>query len=224
MKANLLPALEFLTQLERNNNKAWFEENRPAYDAARAAVEDFLESIIDALRTSDQLGDLTAKQCLMRIRRDIRFSRDKSPYNTAISAVIAPGGRKSGRMGYYISIGTENRTIVAGGLYSPTPEQLARFRKAIDSDASRLRTLVKAKAFVEHFGQIAGEKLKTAPKGYERTHPEIDLLQLKQVIVMRHFADAEIVKPDFPERVVSACKAMKPFVTWLDETVGQTAK
>ena len=216
----LQPALQFLAQLERNNNKAWFEENRPAYDAARAAVEDFLEAVIDALRNTDQLGDLTAKQCLMRIHRDIRFSRDKSPYNTAISASIAPGGRKSGKMGYYISVGPGNRTIVAGGLYSPTPEQLARFRKAIESDASRLRAIAKARPFVEHFGQIAGEKLKTAPKGYERTHPEIDLLQLKQAIVIRHFTDAEIVKPNFPERVVAACKAMKPFLTWLDEKVG----
>ena len=216
----LQPALQFLARLERNNNKAWFEENRPAYDAARAAVEDFLEAVIDALRNTDQLGDLTAKQCLMRIHRDIRFSRDKSPYNTAISASIAPGGRKSGKMGYYISVGPGNRTIVAGGLYSPTPEQLARFRKAIESDASRLRAIAKARPFVEHFGQIAGEKLKTAPKGYDRAHPEIDLLQLKQAIVIRHFNDAEIVKADFPERVVAACKAMKPFVTWLDETAG----
>jgi len=216
----LQPALQFLAQLERNNNKAWFEENRPAYDAARAAVEDFLEAVIDALRNTDQLGDLTAKQCLMRIHRDIRFSRDKSPYNTAISASIAPGGRKSGKMGYYISVGPGNRTIVAGGLYSPTPEQLARFRKAIESDASRLRAIAKARPFVEHFGQIAGEKLKTAPKGYDRAHPDIDLLQLKQAIVIRHFTDAEILKPDFPERVVAACKAMKPFVTWLDETAG----
>ena len=216
----LQPALQFLAQLERNNNKAWFEENRPAYDAARAAVEDFLEAVIDALRNTDPLGDLTAKQCLMRIHRDIRFSRDKSPYNTAISASIAPGGRKSGKMGYYISVGPQDRSIVAGGLYSPTPEQLARFRKAIESDASELRAIARAKAFVEHFGQIAGEKLKTAPKGYERTHPEIDLLQLKQAIVIRHFTDAEIVKPDFPEHVVAACKAMKPFVTWLDETAG----
>ena len=220
MTTSLKSTLAFLSQLERNNNKAWFEENRPAYDAARAAVEDFLEAVIDALRNTDQLGDLTAKQCLMRIHRDIRFSRDKSPYNTAISASIAPGGRKSGKMGYYISVGPGNRTIVAGGLYSPTPEQLARFRKAIESDASRLRAIAKARPFVEHFGQIAGEKLKTAPKGYDRAHPDIDLLQLKQAIVIRHFTDAEILKPDFPERVVAACKAMKPFVTWLDETTG----
>ncbi len=220
MTATLKSTLEFLTQLERNNNKAWFEENRPAYDAARAAVEDFLEAVIDALRTSDQLGDLSAKQCLMRIHRDIRFSRDKSPYNTAISASIAPGGRKSGKMGYYVSVGPQDRSIVAGGLYSPTPEQLARFRKAIENDAGELRAIAKAKPFVEHFGQIAGEKLKTAPKGYERTHPDIDLLQLRQVIVIRHFTDAEILKPDFSAQVVAACRAMKPFVAWLDETAG----
>ena len=220
MTATLKSTLEFLTQLERNNNKAWFEENRPAYEAARGAVEDLLDTIIDALRNTDQLGDLSAKQCLMRIHRDIRFSRDKSPYNTAISASIAPGGRKSGKMGYYISIGPQDRSIVAGGLYSPTPEQLARFRKAVENDATGLRAIARARPFVEHFGQIAGERLKTAPKGYERTHPDIDLLQLKQVIVMRHFTDAEILKPDFPERVVAACKAMKPFVTWLDETTG----
>ncbi len=152
----------------------------------------------------------------MRINRDLRFSRDKSPYNTSLSAMVAPGGRKSGWQGYYISIGPHDRSLIVGGLYMPTPEQLSGFRRAVDLGAGELKEIIQAPAFVEQFGGIEGERLKTAPQGYARDHLEIDLLRLKQVTAVHHYPDSAVLVPDFPDQALRACRAMKPFLEYID--------
>ena len=101
----------------------------------------------------------------------------------------------------------------------PSPQQLERFRQAVDQHAATLKRITGEKAFVEQFGKIEGEHLKTAPKGYDRTHPEIELLQLKQVTVLHHLSDREILAGDFPEKAVAVCRAMKPFLNYLDEVL-----
>lgn len=216
---NLQPILTFLDELSQHNQKAWFDMNRAAYQEARDTFEGLVDTLIDELRASDQLQDLSAKECVARIHRDIRFSKDKSPYNTNFSAMIAPGGRKSTQQGYYISIGPQARSLVAGGLYMPSPEQIGRFRQAVDQNAVGLKRITANEDFVKQFGQIEGEKLKTAPKGYDRAHPEIELLQLKQVIVMHHFSDDEVLAGDFPQQAVTACRAMKPFLDYLNDAL-----
>jgi len=178
---NFSPILQFLEELSQNNQKTWFDANRPAYQSARGTFEDFINHLIDELRSSDELLGLSAKECIARIHRDIRFSNDKSPYHTNFSAMIAPGGRKSARLGYYISIGAHGQSLIAGGLYMPEPQQLSRFRQSVERNAEELKSLMREPAFIEQFGKIAGERLKTAPKGVDRNHPEIELLQLKQV-------------------------------------------
>jgi uncharacterized protein (TIGR02453 family) len=164
---------------------------------------------------------LTAGQCVARINRDIRFSKDKSPYKTGFGARIAPGGWKATRLGYYIHLEPKGQTMVAGGLYMPEPEQLARFRREIDRDATRFKQLTRAQSFLETFGTIRGERLKTAPQGYDRSHPEIELLQLKQVTVAHQFSDREVLAPDFPARAVAVCRTMKPFLDYLDDLLGE---
>ena len=213
---NLRPILSFLEDLSTHNNKVWFDENRPAYETARDTFEQFVDVLIDHLRASDQLQGVSAKDCVARINRDIRFSKDKSPYKTNFGATIAPGGRKATRLGYHISLAPQAQSLVAGGLYMPTPEQLACFREAIDKQAEVFKKLTRAKAFVEAFGAIEGERLKTAPQGYDRAHPEIELLQLKQVVVVHHFSDTEVLAHDFPGQVVAVCRAMKPFLDYLN--------
>src|SRR5436190_14956880 len=150
---NLRPILSFLDDLSRHNNKAWFDKNRPAYEEARETFEQFINRLIDELRAADHLQGLSAKECVSRINRDIRFSKDKSPYKTNLRALIAPGGRKATRLGYHISLGSQKHSLVAGGLYMPTPEQLSRFRQAIDADAAKFKKITRAKAFVEQFGK-----------------------------------------------------------------------
>jgi uncharacterized protein (TIGR02453 family) len=216
-KLNLGPVLKFLESLSLNNNKAWFDKHREEYESARDTFEKFVDDLIDKLRESDGLGDLTAKDCIPRINRDIRFSKDKSPYKTNFAATLAPGGKKAMLRGYHVSIGADEHSHIAGGLYMPTPEQLSKFRKAIASDASAFEKIVHAKPFVQHFGAVEGERLKTAPQGYDRDHPELELLQLKQVVAIHRFSVEDVLAPDFSKRIVTMSKAMKPFVDYLQE-------
>ena len=213
---DLTPILDFLDELRHHNNKAWFDQNRPAYETARETFERFIDAVIDEFRSADQLHDLTAKDCIFRLNRDVRFSKDKSPYKTNLGALIGPGGRKSMQEGYYISIEPEGKSLIAGGWYMPEAAQLAKFRKAIDRDASILKKIMRAKAFVTYFGSVEGEKLKTAPQGYDREHPEIELLRLKQITVMHHVSDQAVTAADFPRQTVAVCRAMRPFLDYLD--------
>jgi uncharacterized protein (TIGR02453 family) len=213
---NLLPILNFLDNLGQNNYKNWFDTHRADYETARKIFNDFIDYLIDEFRVSDNLQALSSKDCVTRIYRDIRFTRDKSPYHTNFSAIIAPGGKKSPEQGYYVSLQPHGQSLVAGGLYMPSPEQLDRFRQAIDRHAATFKHITGNPAFVEQFGKIEGERLKTAPKGYDRAHPEIELLQLKQVTALHHFSDQQVLAGDFPEKAVAVCQAMKPFLNYLD--------
>jgi len=216
---NLEPVLDFLNDLSQNNHKAWFDQNRPAYAAARSAFEQFIDGVIDAFREVDNLQGLAARECMPRINRDVRFSKDKSPYKTNLGALVAPGGWRATAQGYYISLQPHGQSMVAGGLYDPTSQQLDRFRQAIDRDAAGFRQITQAPDFVEVFGAVEGARLKIAPKGYDRDHPAIDLLQLKQILAMRRFQDEEVLAPDFAGRVVAACWAMRPFLKYLNDAL-----
>jgi uncharacterized protein (TIGR02453 family) len=216
---NFLPILNFLDNLSQNNYKAWFDANRTEYETARKIFNDFIDYLIDEFRISDNLQALSSKDCVTRIYRDIRFTRDKSPYHTNFSAIIAPGGKKSPEQGYYVSIQPHDQTLIAGGLYMPSPQHLERFRHAIDQDAAEFKAITGNKVFIEQFGKIEGERLKTAPKGYDRAHPEIELLQLKQVTVLHYFPDQAVLAGDFPEKALAACRAMKPFLNYLDDVM-----
>jgi uncharacterized protein (TIGR02453 family) len=209
-------ALRFLGELGQNNNKAWFDQHRSDYEAVRGVFYQFIDDLIDEFRVSDSLGGLSAKECVARIYRDIRFSKDKSPYKTNLSAIVAPGGWKTDAFGYFVSLGPRSQSMVAGGLHEPSPEQLNRFRQAIDIDAAKFRQVTHAREFIENFGAVEGERLKSAPKGYDREHPEIELLQLKQITVIHRFSDEEVVRPDFGDRVATTCRAMKPFLNYLE--------
>jgi uncharacterized protein (TIGR02453 family) len=215
-KVNLEPTLSFLSNLNNHNNKTWFEENRHEYETAREAFESFVNLLIDEFRVSDDLQDLIAKDCISRIYRDLRFSKDKSPYHTHMFATIAPGGKKTMRMGYHVAIHPQDRSILAGGMWEPSPEQLANFRQTIDKNASEFKKVANAKALTAYFGGIGGDKLKTAPQGYDRSHPEIELLQYKQVVVMHNFTDQQVLANDFFDQVVKGCHAMRPFLDYLD--------
>jgi uncharacterized protein (TIGR02453 family) len=212
---NLGSTLGFLDELSRNNNKAWFDSHRPPYEIARAAFEQFINNLIDEFRVSDHLEGLSAKVCVARIYRDVRFSRDKSPYKTNLAAMIAPGGWRSTRQGYYISIGAQEQSMVAGGLYNPSAEQLNRFRQAIDKDAAPFKKLTQARTFMDAFNTVEGNRLKTSPKGFDRTHPEIALLQLKQITVVHRFSEREVLGHDFIGKVAGVCRAMKPFLNYM---------
>jgi len=215
-KVALKPVLDFLSSLKGHNNKPWFEDNRAGYELARERFESFVDQLIREYGGTDDLGGITAKDCVMRIYRDTRFSKDKSPYKINMGATLAPGGKKSSRLGYHLHIQPHNESLIAGGLYMPSPEQLARFRKAIDQDAAPFKAILKDKEFKKYFGILEGEKLKTVPQGYSGEHPEIELLRFKQAVVVHHLSDVTVLAPTFSAHTKKVFKAMKPFLDYLN--------
>jgi len=213
---DLKPVLDFLRDLKGHNNKAWFEEHRAAYETARIHFENFVDQLISEYGGREDLGGITAKDSIMRIYRDTRFSKDKSPYKISMSATIAPGGKKSTSLGYHLHMQPNDETLIAGGLYMPTPEQLARFRRAIDQNAVPFKMVINDKEFKKYFGRLEGEKVKTVPQGYSRDHPEIELLRFKQVVVVHRLSDEMVLSPRFSTHVIKTFTAMKPFLDYLN--------
>ena len=123
---DLKRTLDFLSELKANNRKDWFDQHRVNYEDAKANFEAFVNGFISDFRTVEDFGAISARDCMFRINRDIRFSRDKSPYKPYLSAHIARGGRNSGNLGYYLQLAPGGESIIAGGLHTPSPEQLAQ--------------------------------------------------------------------------------------------------
>ncbi len=218
---DLKPTLKFLSSIKSNNNKPWFEAHRADYERARGEFEDLVDQLIVKLGAFEDMQGVTARDCVMRIYRDVRFSKDKSPYKIAMSASIGPGGRKAYRFQYFLHLEPGDRSIIAGGLHEPESAQINAFRTAIARDARKFKSIVSAPAFKRHFGTISGEKLKTAPQGIARDHPEIELLRLKEVVAVQILPDKTVLSPGLVAQVVDACKAMKPFLDYLSSVVAK---
>lgn len=217
--ADLKPMFDFLGGLQKNNNKAWFEKNRSAYEAAKGSFEALVDQLIFDFGKVEDLKGIGAKECVMRIYRDVRFSKDKSPYKTNMGASIGPGGKKSLRLSYYLHLAPHNESMIAGGLHMPESRSLNKFRSAIDQDAIPFQSIISAKTFKQYFGTIEGEKLKTAPQGYVREHPHIELLRLKEVVAVHRLSDERVLSPKFESHVIQVFTAMKPFLDYLNSVI-----
>ena len=216
---DLTVVLDFLSDLALNNERAWFAEHKTDYEKARLVFEGFVDEVILRLSAfQDGLAGLQAKECIMRIYRDMRFSRDKTPYNTWMTSVIAPGGRKSGRFGYGLRL-TPGGTMAGGGLWEAKSEQVTAFRRAVDRDPKAILALTRSSQFLRTFGSLQGEKLSKAPQGYASNHPAIEILKLKQVHAVRAFPDEAVCAPDFTDALVETFRVMKPFLDYLDRAV-----
>lgn len=218
MPQSLQATLDFLRDLRTHNERPWFEQNRPRYDVARASFEAFVTDVISGFDDIEELGSVSAKDCIYRLNRDIRFSPDKTPYKTHMAAVIGRGGRKSVERSYYVQIAPGD-SWVGGGLYAPSSEQLAAVRRSIAYDWRELDEIIHEPEFVRHFGGLEGESLKTAPQGYTRDHPAIDLLRRKQFLAGRSLSDVEVLSPDLTATILTLCKALKPFLTFLHDAL-----
>jgi uncharacterized protein (TIGR02453 family) len=212
---DLQSVLSFAGDLKQNNNRNWFQDHRSDFEVARARFEDYVAALINELSTTEPLADLTPKDCIFRLNRDLRFTKDKTPYKPYMSAYIAPGGRKSRLLGYYVHIEPGN-AMLAGGLYDPNPQQLVAWRESINRDPRPFKRIVENETFRKFFSEVGGERLKTIPRGYPKDHPEVDLLRLKSVTVTRHITDAEITSPAFFHETLETFEAMKPFLHYLD--------
>ena len=221
MPENLQFTLDYLLDLRFNNNKPWFDENRERYQHALANFEALVADILRQFAPVEDLGDTTVKECLFRINRDIRFTKDKTPYKSHLSAHIGKGGRKGSGRSYYVHV-EPGGSFIAGGVYAPEPEQLKRIRAAIAADnGKKLNVILAKKDFKRYFGKLDGEALKTAPKGYDSDHPAIDLLKHKQFVAFHKLDDEDVLKDDFAAHVITVCKALKPFEGYFHDILGE---
>lgn len=217
--------LGFLKKLNTNNNRDWFEKNKALYIAAKDDVEATVGAVLEGIRTYDKRIDpeLHARKTMFRIYRDTRFSANKTPYKNNLGASINPGGgRMAPAPGYYIHIQPGNKSFVAGGMWMPEAPQLAKIRQEIDYNLDEFRALLKAKEFKKFYVGLdndEGYQLARPPKGYAAENPAIDLLKYKSFTLSHVFTDEEVQAKNFHKNAVAACKAMYPFLSFLQRAI-----
>lgn len=190
METNLV--INFLQELCTNNNKEWFDSNRDYYLAAKAEVESIASGLIEHLNRFDSsIQGLEPKSCVFRIFRDARFAKDKPPYKTNFGMFFVPGGKKCIKAGYYLHI-EPDASFIGGGIYMPPSVELKKIRSHIFSNAEEFISILNEPAFSSTFGQLDGDRLKTAPKGFPKDFEHIDLLRLKSYVVAHSVSDSDV--------------------------------
>lgn len=212
--------LKFLTGLKKNNNKEWFEKNRPTYEAVKTAFIEVVNDVIKEVNKFDPtLGQLDGKSCLFRINRDVRFSNDKSPYKNNIGAYLSKGGKNSPASGYYMHV-QPGDCFVGGGIWMPDAERLGKIRQEIDYNFKDFKKIVESKSFQKTFKGLDTEsKLARPPKNYSPDNPAIEYLKLKSYVVGSTFKDDDVLSKDYTKKLVSVFKEMYPFITFLNQSV-----
>lgn len=220
--ALILPSsLNFLKLVKKNNNRDWFSEHKERYLSELSQLEAFATALLTEMNRHDVIETASGRASLHRIYRDTRFSKDKTPYKTNWSGSFSRAG-KARRGSYYFHIEPGN-SFVAGGFWGPNPPDLKLIRDELAWDATPLRTILASKSFRSTFGNLEGEQLKTAPKGYDPAHPAIDLLRYKQFLLRKRFTDAEVLSADFVHKASAAFKAMRPFLDFMSEVLSTDA-
>ncbi|MFT4033249.1 MAG: DUF2461 domain-containing protein [Siphonobacter sp.] len=209
-------SLHFLIELAHNNTREWFQANKKRWEGVKSNFEETIRDLIRRIGQFENLDGVRVQDCNYRIARDVRFSPDKSPYKTWLSASFGEGGRKSGKMDYYLHIQPGGESFLGGGMYEADAVQLAKFRQEVDYNSEGLKSIINAPEFLNHFGKPYGNSLKTAPKGYPKDHPEIELLRHTQLFFYHKFTDQEVTSPQFTEWVEKSCLILKPYLDFLN--------
>jgi len=206
---------KFLKDLSDNNHREWFNERKNLYKSSHEDAISLADELLSRLAQQDQIATQSGKKSLMRIYRDVRFSKDKSPYNPRWAGGF---GRVKPELrgGYYFQI-KPGETVIGGGFYGPNTDDLKLIRDHIAQDDQPLRAVLNDPGFKKVFGELQGEQLKTAPKGFEKDHPAIDLLRFKSMYVFRDFTDEEVTQPDFADKALETWKAIRPFFDVMTE-------
>ncbi|TCI91112.1 DUF2461 domain-containing protein [Tenacibaculum sp. M341] len=197
---------QFLEELSNNNDRDWFTENKNVYNDSLQNAKDVFSVIHDNLNMHDDIE----KQKIYRIYRDVRFSKDKTPYNPRFATSFSRGGAHL-RGGYFLQI-KPNETMLGGGFWQPEKDDLLRIRKEFEYDDEEIRDILAAPDFKKYFGGVLdGEELKTAPKGFDKNHPSIDLIRKKGFIATRTFSNKEVLSANFVAEIDLSFKALRPF-------------
>ena len=211
--------LEFLRGLKKNNNKPWFDKHRSEYESAKADFISFIQKVIDQHSKKDKdLENLLARNCIFRINRDIRFSKDKAPYKKNFAASMDKGGKKSGLAGYYFHLEPGN-SFLGAGIWQPVPESLKKIRQEIDYNVDEFRKIIEARKFKNFFtGIYTGEdvQLKKVPQGFEKDNPAAEYLKFKSWMVLDEVDDATLVSSKLLKQTLEAFSEAQPFVKFLN--------
>ena len=214
-----IESFQFLEDLKSNNNRDWFQNNKKRYEIFKKEYHQLIQDFLDLMKPNDvTLSLLEVKNCAFRINRDIRFSKDKSPYKTHLGVWMNTNYGNSNGPGYYVHI-EKGKSFIAGGLYSPEADELKKIRKEIAFFYDDLEAIVNEKSFKSVFGNLEqneSNSLKNAPKGYEKDHPAIEFLKLKSFVAVYKFDDSKLQNKDFIEDASKKLLVLKPFLAFLN--------
>ena len=210
----------FLGKLSKNNNKPWFDKHRDDYQAAKEDYEVFVTEILAGLSTIDTaFKEQQAKDCIFRIFRDVRFSKDKTPYKAHFGAFFSKGGRKFPGAGYYFHLEPGGKSFAGGGLWVPEAPLLKAVRQEIDYNFDEFSTIIGNKKFKTLFKEINGEQLKTIPQGYTADNPAIEYLKMKSFTVSCNIPDADILSKVVVRKAMDVFTTMQPFINFLNRSL-----
>jgi len=211
--------IEFLEELKQNNSKEWFDINRKRYEQIKENYIEFVRNLILEISTFDsEISYLLPKDCIFRINRDIRFSNDKAPYKTYFGAYIVKGGKKSGNSGYYLHLEPDNY-FIAGGIYNPTPEALKNIREEIYYNPEKFLEIINKPDYKKTYGDIWGEKLKKAPKGFDADFEYIEYLKFKSFVSYKQLEFDEIISENFLNTLTNYFKITYNFNKYLNNII-----
>ncbi|WP_299781005.1 DUF2461 domain-containing protein [uncultured Formosa sp.] len=206
--------LDFLNALEKNNDRVWFQDHKTEFRTVEAEMKAVYNELFTLLKTHDEVD--TVK--VFRIYRDVRFSKNKVPYKTHFGGTIHRV-KPQLRGGYYLHIQPNNQSFIATGFWDPNKEDLLRIRKEFEVDAHEMREILADTKFKSTWGDIEGEELKTAPKGFDKSHPDIDLIRKKQFIFTKKYTDKEVLAPNFLEEVNNSFKVIRPYFNYMSDVL-----
>jgi uncharacterized protein (TIGR02453 family) len=219
MSKTLLPisTFDFLKLLKKNNNRDWFNSKKEIYLKEHQHIIAFADTLLLEMNKHDVIETESGKKSLHRIYRDVRFSKEKTPYNTHWGGSFKRATKKR-RGSYYFHLEPGN-TFIAGGFWGPNPQDLKRVRDEFAYDPKPFRKILAAKPFLSTFKELKGDRIKTTPKGFEANDPAIDLLRYKQYLLVKHFSDKEVFTTGFIKQLSDTFKVMRPFLDYMSEAL-----
>ncbi|MBU2938589.1 DUF2461 domain-containing protein [Lacinutrix sp. C3R15] len=207
-------AFDFFKRLEKNNNRDWFNENKKEFKEIEKEVKQVYTQLFDMLSVHDEID----KMKLFRIYRDVRFSKNKLPYKTHFGGSFSRV-KPSLRGGYYLHIQPNKESFIATGFWEPNKEDLLRIRKEFEQDDEEIREIINNKKFKNIWGELVGDQVKTAPRGFDKEHKAIDLIKKKQFIFTKKYTDKEVASPDFLNKVDAAFIAIRPYFNYMSDVL-----
>ncbi len=210
--------LQFLTELKKNNNREWFETNRKKYEVAKENILVVAAELIKTVGPYDKsIAELEPKQCIFRINRDVRFSKNKAPYKNNMSLVISQGGKKAETSAFYIHI-EPGQAFIGCGFWSPEVKKLAAIRQEVDYNFKDFKKIISAKKFTDVFteGLSTEATLQRPPKGYDAENPAIEFIKLKSFVATTQLTDADLTDKNFVKKISDIYKVAKPFIDFLN--------